>query len=103
MKLTATQLRRIIAEEVKRATLREGSDELSVASGDYAYKLDEMIAEIRNHFKSQFNPMDPSMDAAGGKPAWDAQCDAACEDLEKKINSLIMDVEEDLHDGVYGE
>ena len=46
------------------------------------------------------------MRASGGKQVWEAQCDAACEVLaqkikERKIDELIMQVEEDLHTGQF--
>jgi hypothetical protein len=42
------------------------------------------------------------MDAAGGRPAWEKQCEAACEDLGTKIEELVMQIEDDLHNGDYG-
>jgi hypothetical protein len=98
MKLTATQLRRIIAEEVKRATLKE---ELGLGKGDSSQAeldakgnlLDIVCKRLKNYTPSE----DP------GKPDWDAQCEAACEDLGAKIEELISQVEKDLHDGVYGD
>jgi hypothetical protein len=98
MKLTATQLRRIIAEEVKRATLKE---ELGYGTG--SAELQTMLDVVCDGWKSQFDPKDPSMDASGGKQVWEAQCEAACEVLGEKIEELIMQVEDQLHDGVYGD
>jgi len=95
MKITSQQLRKIIAEEVKRATLKE--DYVSVST-----ELQAMLDAVCDGWKSQFDPKDPSMDAAGGKPAWDAQCDYACEVLGEKIEELLMQVEEVLHRGEFG-
>ena len=95
MKLTATQLRRIIAEEVKRVTLKE--DYVTVPT-----ELQTMLDAVCDGWKSQFDPKDPNMDASGGKPAWDAQCDYACEVLGEKIEELLMQVEEQLHRGEFG-
>jgi hypothetical protein len=94
MKLTATQLRRIIAEEVKRVTLKE--DYVTVPT-----ELQTMLDAVCDGWKSQFDPKDPSMDASGGKQVWEAQCEAACEVLGEKIEELMMQVEEDLHLGQF--
>ena len=59
-----------------------------------------MLDVICDGWKSQFDPMDPSMNASG-KPVWEARCDAACEVLGEKIDELIMQVEEDLHTGQF--
>ena len=96
MKITATQLKKIIAEEIKRAQLTE---EIKIGVG--SAELKTMLDAVCDDWKSQFNPMDPSMDASGGKPVWEAQCDAACEVLGEKIDELIMQVEEDLHTGQF--
>jgi len=94
MKITAQQLRKIIAEEVKRATPKE---ELGYGTG--SAELQTMLDVVCDGWKSQFDPEDPSIDTSGGKPAWDAQCDYACEVLGKKIEELMMQVEEALHRG----
>ena len=96
MKITATQLKKIIAEEIKRAQLDE---QIMLASS--SAKLETLLDVVCGDWKSQFDPMDPSMDASGGKPVWEAQCDAACEVLGEKIDELIMQVEEDLHTGQF--
>jgi len=96
MKLTATQLRKIIAEEVKRATLKE-----ELGHGTGSAELQTMLDVVCDGWKAQFDPKDPSMDASGGKPVWEAQCEAACEVLGEKIEELIMQVEEDLHLGQF--
>jgi hypothetical protein len=96
MKITSQQLRKIIAEEVKRATLKE---ELGYGTG--SAELQTMLDVVCDGWKSQFDPMDPSMDASGGKQVWEAQCDEACVVLGEKIEELIMQVEEDLHLGQF--
>lgn len=96
MKLTAAQLRKIIAEEVKRATFKE---ELGYGTG--SAELQTMLDVVCDEFKSQFDPMDPDMEANGGKQAWEAQCDEACVVLGKKIEELIMQVEENLRLGQF--
>ena len=96
MKITVSQLRKIIAEEVKRATLKE---ELGYGTG--SAELQTMLDVVCDGWKSQFDSKDPSMDASGGKPVWEAQCEAACEVLGEKIEELMMQVEEDLHLGQF--
>jgi hypothetical protein len=96
MKLTTAQLKQIIAEEIKKATLTE-----DVGMGVGTAELQTMLDVVCDGWKSQFDPKDPSMDASGGKPAWEAQCEAACEVLGEKITKLIMQVEEDLHLGQF--
>ena len=100
MKITAAQLKQIIAEEIKRAQLTEeqgggGNPEL------YSSVISSVLETVCDEFKSQFDPMDPSMDASGGKQVWEAQCDEACEVLGEKIKELIIQVEEDLHLGQF--
>lgn len=96
MKITASQLRKIIAEEVKKVKLKE-----SVGMSPGSAEMQTMLDVVCDGWKSQFDPKDPSMDASGGKPVWEAQCDAACEVLGEKIEELIMQVEEDLHLGQF--
>ena len=96
MKITTQQLRKIIVEEVKKATLKE---ELGYGTG--SAELQTMLDAVCDGWKAQFDPKDPSMDASGGKPVWEAQCEAACEVLGGKIEELIMQVEEDLHLGQF--
>ena len=93
MKITASQLRRIIKEEVKKVQATMGP----VGSAE----LQTMLDVVCDDWKSQFDPADPSMDAAGGKSVWEAQCEVACEDLGMKIEELIMQVADKLHNGEY--
>ena len=94
MKITASQLKKIIAEEIKKVKLKE-----SVGMGTGSAEMQTMLDVVCDGWKSQFDPKDPSMDASGGKPVWDQQCEAACEVLGEKIEELIMQVEDDLHRG----
>lgn len=96
MKLTSSQLKKIIAEEVKRARMKE-----SVGRGVGSAELQTMLDVVCDGWKSQFDPNDPSMGANSGRPVWDAQCERACEDLGKKIEELIGQVEEDLYFGKF--
>jgi len=92
MKITASQLRKIIAEEVKKVKLKE-----SVGMGPGSAEMQTMLDVVCDGWKSQFDPKDPS----GGKPVWEAQCETACEVLGEKIEELIAQVEEDLHLGQF--
>ena len=96
MKITSTQLRKIIAEEVKKARLKE-----VVAGPVGSAELQTLLDVVCDSWQSQFNPSDPSMDAAGGKSTWVHQCEMACDVLGEKIEEIIMQVEENLHNGEY--
>ena len=101
MKITSAQLKQIIAEEIKRAVMNEADE----TSRSVSSAIQTMLDVVCGDWKSQFDPMDPSM-RASGKQVWEAQCDAACEVLaqkikERKIDELIMQVEEDLHTGQF--
>ncbi len=98
MKITTQQLKQIIAEEIKRATLKEYVLDYGTGSAE----LQTMLDVVCDGWKSQFDPQDPSMDASGGKPAWEKQCDFACEVLGEKITELVMEIEEKLHRGEFG-
>ena len=97
MKITTSQLKKIIAEEVKKAIIGEAMEAGPVGSAE----LQTMLDVVCDGFKAQFDPSDPSMDASGGKAVWEQQCETACEVLGEKISELIMQVEEDLHLGQF--
>jgi hypothetical protein len=97
MKLNLSQLKQIIKEEVQKATLKEELASRSTGSAE----LQTLLDVVCDGWKAQFDPQDPSMDASGGKPVWNAQCDEACEILGEKIEELIMKFEEDLHLGQF--
>lgn len=105
MKITISQLRKIIAEESKKVTLKEasghGSDSAELSLMESAAERQVLLDVIFEGWKYQYNPHDPSMDAAGGKQAWESQCEMACEVLGEKIEELIAQVEEDLHLGKF--
>ena len=105
MKISRAQLKKIIAEEVKRARLVEGVGMSMDMGMMVSAELQTMIDAVCDGFKSQFDPMDPSMVADGGKEVWDSQCDAACDHLAKEaqrlLTELIIQVEEDLHSGQF--
>ena len=100
MKITAAQLKQIITEEIKRAA---GSG-ARLRQTPQIPAVKTMLDAICDDWKSEFDPMDPSMDAAGGRQVWEAQCDEACEPggvLDEQIEAIIMQAEEDLHSGKY--
>ena len=88
MKISTAQLKKIIAEEVKRARLVEGM-------GMGSAELQTMLDVVCDGFKGQFDPADYL------RAVWDAQCEAACEVLGEKVTELIMQIEEDLHRGQF--
>ena len=100
MRITQAQLRKIIKEEAARMKRGRMNEELGYGAG--SAELQTALDIICDGWKGQFDPGDPSMDAAGGRPAWDKQCEAACEDLGKRIEALIFEIEDDLHNGDYG-
>jgi hypothetical protein len=100
MRITQAQLRKIIKEEAARAKGKRLNEELGMGAG--SAELQTALDVICDGWKAQFDPGDPSMDAAGGRPAWDAQCEAACEELGAKIEELVMQIEDDLYNGDYG-
>jgi hypothetical protein len=104
MRITQAQLRKIIKEEAARMKGKRMNEGLGYYGAGSA-ELQTALDAICDGWKSHFYPGDPSMDAAGGRPgrpAWDAQCEAACEDLGTKIEELVMQIDDDLHKGDYG-
>lgn len=101
MRITESQLRKIIKEEAARAKRKHLNEEFGQGVGAVSAEMQAAIDMICDGWKQQFNPSDPSMDAAGGRGAWDAQCEAACEDLADLVESLIMKTESALHNGEY--
>ena len=99
MKITTNQLKQIIREEVSKVRRINEVSAGPVGSAE----LQTLLDAVCDGWKSQFDSSDPSMDAAGGKSAWEAQCEMACERLGEKIEEAIMQVESDLHDGQFYE
>ena len=102
MKLTATQLRRIIKEEVSKvlaeSALRRRTpyqhyldamlDAVYDGDGRYQRKLDAMTYSIYEDWKAAFTKSDPSMGLVG-KEVWIDQCDLALNSMDEKINTAI--------------
>ena len=102
MKLTATQLRRIIKEEVskvlsesalhRRTPYQHYLDAMlnAVYDGDgrYQRKLDAMAYSIYEDWKAAFTNSDPSMGPAG-KEVWIDQCDLALNSMDEQIDNAM--------------
>lgn len=103
MRLTPTQLRRIIEEEVRKVTvLKEdgGPLESEISNTQHAVELARAVSTINTDWGSDFNPSDPSM-AEVGEDAWFEQVDRAAEDLTASIAKAYNDVYSRLHNGEY--
>ena len=102
MKLTATQLRRIIKEEVSKV-LSESAlhrrtpyqhyldamlDAVYDGDGRYQRKLDAMAYSIYEDWKAAFTNSDPSMGPAG-KEVWIDQCDLALNSMDEQIDNAM--------------
>ena len=100
MKLTTAQLKQIIAEEIKKAHLTE-----NVGMGTGSAELQTMLDVVCDGFKAQFDTSvgKKAVRLYRGKDVWDQQCETACEVLGEKIQELIMQVEEDLHNGRFSQ
>ena len=102
MKLTVTQLRRIIKEEVSKAlaesALRRRTpyqhyldamlDAVYDGDGRYQRKLDAMTYSIYEDWKAAFTKSDPSMGPAG-KEVWIDQCDLALNSMDEQIDNAV--------------
>ena len=102
MKLTATQLRRIIKEEVSKvlaeSALRRRTpyqhyldamlDAVYDGDGRYQRKLDAMTYSIYEDWKAAFTKSDPSMGLVG-KEVWIDQCDLALNSMDEQIDNAM--------------
>jgi hypothetical protein len=78
---------------------------------DLETQLALAIADVVEvYFKDQFDPADPSMDAAGGRAAWNQQAEEAVGALElslhdssvmKNLVKTVLQFEEMLHNGEF--
>jgi len=93
MKLTATQLRKIIAEETKKA-LREGGTD-----SNWNNVVDAAVTAFYDA-APPYDRNDPSM-SANGPTGWDEQVEAAAEDLRNEIGVVLDKIVEKLHNGDY--
>lgn len=94
MKITASQLKKIIAEEISKIRMDEAVSPGPVGSAE----LQTMLDVVCDDWKSQFDSDDPVMYS---KAVWDDQCDEACDVLGEKIQELILQFGNDLHDGKF--
>ena len=102
MKLTVTQLRRIIKEEVSKvlaeSALRRRTpyqhyldamlDAVYDGDGRYQRKLDAMTYSIYEDWKAAFTKSDPSMGLVG-KEVWIDQCDLALNSMDEQIDNAM--------------
>lgn len=99
MKLTATQLRQIIASEVRRLSEAAHPEPLE-DFGHGGGKTFEALEEIQQDWEVNFDEADPSMSAAG-ESAWVEQCAEARKELEKLWAEAYNTVQDKLLDGQY--
>lgn len=97
MKLTATQLRKIIAEEVAAA---RGGRRLSEAAEDVGLAASQFVDLTAASWADSYDDADPVM-AHAGQDAWDAQVDAARAELDERMEEVLRDVEDKLFGGAY--
>ena len=102
MKITVTQLRRIIKEEVSKvlaeSALRRRTpyqhyldamlDAVYDGDGRYQRKLDAMTYSIYEDWKAAFTKSDPSMGLVG-KEVWIDQCDLALNSMDEQIDNAM--------------
>lgn len=87
MKLTATQLRNIICEEVKNTKLHE--------SKNYSRFYSTLMDDINDEWRVL--PHDKTID----KLEWNRQCERASEDLQVQFEKLLNNIKSGLLDGAY--
>lgn len=107
VKINQKQLRSLIREAI---TSREPGSPLwsppeekkSIKESGLANELPEMLADtVQSSWEDMFDEGDPSMTAAGGKPAWDEQCARAADEFAHRVNELLEEIEMKLVDGEF--
>ena len=91
-RLTATQLRTIIKEEVA-AVLAEAAP-----PADFNSVVDAAVAAFVD--AAPFDSSDPSM-SPGGEASWDDQVETAAEELRNAVSDVLDEIVQKLYDGVY--
>ena len=99
MKVTQSQLRSIIKQEVRRLS-EVMSPEPIEDFGHGGGAVFGALEEIQQDWEVNFDEGDPSM-AAAGAGAWSEQCAAARADLEAKWAAAYNEVQEKLLSGEY--
>jgi hypothetical protein len=94
MKLTASQLRKIIAEETKKA-LREGATD----GGNWNSVVDAAVTAFYDAAPT-YDRNDPSM-RANGPTGWSEQLEGAAEDFRNEVGIALDKIVEKLHNGDY--
>lgn len=99
MKLSATQLRKIISEEIsstlkKSRPLREGASDTNMN--------DVVDAALSAFYDAvpQYDKNDPSM-RANGETGWSEQVEGAAEDFRNELGVLLDKIMEKLYNGDY--
>lgn len=106
MKITVGQLkhrvRTALAERTRPA--HRALREVGERSGPYESATDpaeNALDAIRDAWYAMHNSGDPSMEAAGGEPAWHRQVDAAVMSISEEIRTLVERAESNLMDGQF--
>lgn len=94
MKITTSQLKKIIAEEVKKAIIGEAMEAGPVGSAE----LQTMLDVVCDGWKSEF---DPEVHKGDTNESWDEQCEFACKHMRDKIEELIRETNYAVHRGEY--
>jgi hypothetical protein len=95
MKITISQLRRIIKEEVGLRARRR----LTEGPGDVAKAELALSGALRDAWIGAYDDTDPSMSATGPED-WKAQVEDAMFEFDDRLDTLISDVEKKLFGGM---
>lgn len=100
MRITKSQLQKIIREEKARIQAKKlnENDMMRLGTGDAA--MQTALDEIRQDWYGMYGESDPSM-AAVGLAGWQAQVDSAVESLAEQIINAFEEVDEGLVNGDY--
>lgn len=106
MKITIGQLKEHVRAAIANVTPRDRKRlrEVGERSGPYESATDpaeNALDAIRDAWYAMHDSGDPSMEAAGGEPAWHRQVDAAVMSISEEIRTLVERAESDLMDGQF--
>jgi len=106
MRITKSQLQRIIREEkarIRASKLNEGLEsENLMRMGAGGAAMQTALDEIRQDWYGMYDEGDPSM-VGVGLTGWQAQVDSAVESLAEKIVNAFEEVDEGLVNGDYAD
>jgi hypothetical protein len=101
MKLNATQLRKIIAEEVRNVRGRRLAESPGTMNAAGVLQARVNYGDvIGNAWKGNYDETDPSM-SASGQESWSGQVDAAVDELQDRLEALEAEIEDKLYNGGY--